>query len=105
MAKRAKTENPATDISNPDPQLPDSPAEGRDLNPAASPEPASEHAAERVSAERTAVAQRSTAATGRDQQLQDPRPFHSVRWPDDDYRITLQESHSRNTIEIQFGDG
>ena len=34
----------------------------------------------------------------------DPRDFHQARWPDG-YSIRLQESGSRRTIEIQFGDG
>jgi hypothetical protein len=103
MAKRAKTENPTTDISNPSPQLPDSPTERRDPNPAAS---AEQEVAGTPREERFAEPQHPISATSREQQtLADPRPYHSVQWPDDGYRITLQESHSRNTIEIQFGDG
>lgn len=34
----------------------------------------------------------------------DPNPRHSVHW-EDGYTIRLQESGSRKTIEIQFGDG
>ncbi|MCE9567406.1 MAG: hypothetical protein K8U57_35850 [Planctomycetes bacterium] len=34
----------------------------------------------------------------------DPAPRHSVRWPDG-FEIAVQESPSRKTVEIQFGDG
>jgi hypothetical protein len=34
----------------------------------------------------------------------DPFPRHSARWPDG-YEITFQTSSSRDTVEIQFGDG
>lgn len=34
----------------------------------------------------------------------DPFPSHSYQWPDG-YRVSLQESDSRKTVEIQFGDG
>lgn len=34
----------------------------------------------------------------------DPFPSHGLQWPDG-YRIGVQESDSRKTVEIQFGDG
>lgn len=37
-------------------------------------------------------------------QFADPASFHGGAWPDG-YRIGIQESSSRRTVELQFGDG
>lgn len=47
---------------------------------------------------------RMTATVTEPVRRADPFGRHSVQW-EDGYQITLQESDSRNTIELQFGDG
>lgn len=64
-----------------------------------------ETAMEAAPVTRASETEKPEPLAGRDwSKYADPNPRHSVRWPDG-YEIAVQESPSRKTVEIQFGDG